>query len=158
MQRLAWVGLSRACHGLRRTRAHGGGGGRRSDEAAFGADVLLPPRQRALPGRAAGDPEARARSGGEEKARPGDDRRMGGAALALRLSARSGLAEAGAPLFTRPQQGRGQGARAGLQADWADSRAALRTLRPVARCARIPLAAVRTRVLPARNWLPGPST
>src|SRR3954471_15832905 len=104
MQRLAGVRLRRARQGLRRTRADGGGGGWRSDEAAFGADVLLPPRQRALPGRAAGDPEARARSGGEEKARPGDDHWMGGAARALRLSERSGLAEGRAPLLTRPQQ------------------------------------------------------
>ena len=77
MQRRARVRLPGAGARLRRTRADAGRSRRRADQAARGADVLLPPGQGALPGRAGGDAQARARRGGEEKARAGADRGLG---------------------------------------------------------------------------------
>src|ERR1051325_2271913 len=69
------VRVSRPRQGLRRARAHGGGGGRGSDQAPFGADVLLPPRQGAVPSRATGDSQARPGGGRGEKTRGGGDPR-----------------------------------------------------------------------------------
>ena len=62
---------------LRRPRSGAVGERRRAAQAAFGADVFLPPRAGPLPGGAGGHAQARARRGGEEEAPAGADRGVG---------------------------------------------------------------------------------
>ena len=85
VQRRSRVRVPRPRQGVRGSRAEPGGGRRRADQAAFGADVLLSARQGPLPGRAGADSEARARGGGEEKAPRAEHRRLDRAAFEVRL-------------------------------------------------------------------------
>ena len=82
-----------------------------------GADVLLPPRQGPLPGGARGDAQARARRGGEEKARAGADRRLGRGAWRAASARRRSRALQDELLYAPgSQQARDQGAGAGVRA------------------------------------------
>ena len=150
VQRRARVRLPGARARVRRARADAGGGRGRADQAALRADVLLPPRQGPLPGRAGGHAQARARRGGEEEAHAGAGGGLGGgagaAATARRRSPRCKDELLYAPDRNKPETKR---AGAGLREERAHAGEAVRALRAAARQPRLSPEALPARVLPA---------